>query len=581
MKIKSTLTGALYEFTPANKGNQERYTCPECSPYRKKKSDKCFAWNAQNNIGYCHNCNGSFYIFNPIEKHEFQVPEWKNETKLTDKAVKWFTGRMISQSTLNKMKIYSDVSFMPQFGKEIETICFPFFFQEKLYNIKYRGPNKSFKLFSGAELIFYNMDSLLEHDSIIITEGEIDALSFIECDFENVISVPNGANNKLEYFDTYYDFFETIRRFYLAVDQDTKGIELRDEFIRRLGPEKCFIINFKDCKDANEYLTKYGGFEFKNLIEDAKPVPTKGIVTVENIYNDIRDLWVNGVGSGFKLDEPFDKYITWETGRLAIVTGIPSSGKSEFVDYIITKMNLKYGWKVAYFTPENYPLKYHYGKLFEKIIGKRFRNGKANEMEFEMGFEYIKENFYYIMNEDDFTVDSIINNAKTLVKTRGVRVVVIDPYNKMDHQYSDSETQYISRFLDKLINFAKFNDVLLFLVAHPRKMDKDTIGKIKVPSLYDISGSANFYNKTDYGIVVHRQTNENQIMMDKVEVHFSKIKFKHLGNQGIQDLYYDQETGRFGEMSAINKDNWLVGKVEQQMIKYEKEWEQTEGPAPF
>ena len=244
-------------------------------------------------------------------------------------------------------------------------------------------------------------------------------------------------------------------------------------------------------------------------------------------------------------------------------------------------MNLKYGWKVAYFTPENYPLKYHYGKLFEKIIGKRFRNGKANEMEFEMGFEYIKENFYYIMNEDDFTVDSIINNAKTLVKTRGVRVVVIDPYNKMDHQYSDSETQYISRFLDKLINFAKFNDVLLFLVAHPRKMDKDTIGKIKVPSLYDISGSANFYNKTDYGIVVHRQTNENQIMMDKVEVHFSKIKFKHLGNQGIQDLYYDQETGRFGEMSAINKDNWLVGKVEQQMIKYEKEWEQTEGPAPF
>jgi twinkle protein len=580
MKIKSTITGALYEFSPVNKNNQERYVCPECSQYRKKKNDKCFAWNAQSNVGYCHNCNGSFYVFNPIKKHEFQAPEWKNETKLTDKAVKWFTGRMISQSTLNKMKIYSDVSFMPQFGKEIETICFPFFFQEKLYNIKYRGPNKSFKLFSGAELIFYNMDALLNHDSIIITEGEIDALSFIQCEFDNVVSVPNGANNKLEYLDAYYDLFEPIKRFYLAVDQDTKGIELRDEFIRRLGSEKCFIINFKDCKDANEYLTKYGGFEFRNLVEDAKPVPTKGIVTVENIYNDIRDLWVNGVGSGFKLDEPFDKYITWETGRLAIVTGIPSSGKSEFVDYVITKMNLKYGWRVAYFTPENYPLKYHYGKLFEKIIGKRFRNGKANEVEFEMAFEYIKDNFYYIMNEDDFTVDSIINNAKTLVKTRGVKVVVIDPYNKMDHQYSDSETQYISRFLDKLINFAKFNDVLLFLVAHPRKMDKDTIGKIKVPSLYDISGSANFYNKTDYGIVVHRQTNEDQIMMDKIEVHFSKIKFKHLGNQGIQDLYYDQETGRFGEMSAINKDNWLSGKVEQQIIKHEFQWEQTD-KVPF
>jgi twinkle protein len=167
-----------------------------------------------------------------------------------------------------------------------------------------------------------------------------------------------------------------------------------------------------------------------------------------------------------------------------------------------------------------------------------------------------------------------------LVKTRGVKVVVIDPYNKLDHQYSDSETQYISRFLDKLINFAKFHDVLVFLVAHPRKMDKDGENKTRVPSLYDISGSANFYNKTDYGIIVHRDTDGNNTMVDKVRVYFSKIKFKHLGKQGMAQLMYDKETGRF-YTSVPDTGNWLKDEIKQQVIDYtEPLWNQSETP-PF
>lgn len=245
MKIKSTLTNALYEFVPNGKTDQERYTCPECSHLRKKKSDKCFAWNSKEDIGYCHNCGSSFYVFKPSEK-QYTVPEWRNITRLSDKAVHWFTGRMISQGTLVKMKIYSDNVYMPQFEKEIETICFPFFFQGRLVNIKYRGANKSFKLHTGSELIFYNQDAILDNDEIIIVEGEIDALSFIQCGFNNVISVPNGANKNLEYLDTYHELFDKVKRIYLATDQDTKGIELRDELARRLGADRCSLVNFKD-----------------------------------------------------------------------------------------------------------------------------------------------------------------------------------------------------------------------------------------------------------------------------------------------------------------------------------------------
>jgi len=442
------------------------------------------------------------------------------------------------------MRVYSDVEFMPQLEKDVEVICFPFFFQDSLVNIKYRGPGKSFKLSSGSELIFYNQDALLNSESVIIVEGEIDALSFIECGFENVISVPNGANLKLEYLDNYISLFDNIKTIYLATDQDTKGIELRDELIRRFGAEKCFIISFKDCKDANEYLIKYGS-DFHKLISDAVPVPVKGIVTIDSLQNDIYSFYKDGISPGKSLNESFDELIRWETGRLAVISGIPSSGKSEFVDFLITKMNLLYGWKAAFFTPENFPLKYHYAKIFEKLIGKKFSSQISNEMEFDMALEFIRDNYFYIMNEDDCTVDTVLKAAKILVKTKGIKVLVIDPYNRLEHQFKDSETQYISRFLDKLTMFAKLNDVLIFLVAHPRKMDREANGKLKVPTLYDINGSSNSYNKADYGFTVHRKTYEKNVLMNEIEIHWQKVKFKYLGNGGVSELKNNFVNGRF------------------------------------
>ena len=579
MKIKSTATGAIYSFEAKSNG-EERQVCPECSEYRKKKTDKCFAWNNKREMGYCHNCNASFYVYNPSERQSFIAPAWENKTELTDKAVKYFTGRMISQTTLNKMKIYSDVTFMPQHNQNVEVICFPFFFQEKLINIKYRGALKSFKLFSGAELIFYNQDALLEGDDIIIVEGEIDALSFIECGIDNVVSVPNGANVKLEYMDNYHQLFDNKKRIYIGVDQDTKGIELRDELIRRLGAEKCILINYKDCKDANEYLLTYGGLEFGNLIKDARPVPVKGVITSDSISTEIISLFDGAGKLGIEIGEPFDKNIKWETGRLAIVTGIPSSGKSEFVDYITVKLNLKHNWRCAYFTPENYPLKYHYAKLYEKIIGKRFHHSSSSSMEFDMAYDHIRDNFFYILDEEDFSVDTMLTAAKSLIRTKGIKVLVIDPYNRLEHQHTDSETQYISRFLDKLTNFARFNDILVFLVAHPRKMDRDALGKLKTPTLYDISGSANFYNKADYGFTVHRKTSDDNTPLNEVEVHWQKIKFKYLGEPGISALSYNHQNGRFQEKGNWNNKNWLVESTEQSIIHYDSHFINDKEP-PF
>jgi len=559
MKIQSANTKTIYNLD-IDLGTKKDYLCPECSGSRRKNSKKDLWYYPDTKLMFCHHCETTFFEYKPYEsKKQYVVPEWRNKTDLTDKAVKYFEGRMISQKTLIKMKVFSDVEFMPQLKDKVEVICFPYFIDGVQKNIKFRGAKKSFKLVSGAELIWYNFDALKENKEIIICEGEMDALTWIENGYDNVISVPAGANKKLEFLDSSIELFNHIDKIYLSNDNDSKGIELRDELARRLGAEKCNIINLKQYKDSNDYFIGEGGIEFKDLIKNSKIVPIKGIVKIDEIYNEIVDLYEKGLQPGLRLEnEDIDKFITWESGRLAIVSGVPGSGKSEFVDYLVSRLNLLYGWKAGFFTIENYPMKNHYAKIHKKYSGQKFHKD-FDTTDFLNIYEYIKDNYYYILNEEDLTIDSILESAKGLVKQKGIKILVIDPYNKLDHLYkkSETETKYISRFLDKLTNFAKFNNVLVFLIAHPRKMLKG-----EIPSLYDISGSAHFYNKADYGFTVHRIRDKDNLMINQVEVYWQKIRFMHLGEQGVSNLKYNYNNGRFenndSDVDHWDNSNWLV-----------------------
>jgi len=560
IKIVSLSTNNTYEIF-ASRSGENYMPCPECSKNRKKQKAKCFSWNNEKQQGKCHNCEASFVLWRPTEKEkEFTAPVWKNKTDISDKVVKWFEGRMISQKTLIDMKIYSDNEYMPQTGKEESVICFPFFNETKLINIKYRDGAKNFKLVSGAELILYNINGIKNCKTAIIVEGEIDCLSYIQVGLTNCVSVPNGAGSNTEYLDKYFELFQEKESIYIATDNDSKGIDLRNELIRRLGQEKCLIVNYKDKKDANEYLCTYGGLALQDTIKNAIEIPVQGIIKLSNQYDDIYNLFTKGLEKGAILGIPeLDAIVSWELGRLAVITGIPSHGKSEWLDFVLTKLNVIHGWKIGYFSPENYPIKYHYSKICSKITGKEFKAGFISNTEYEDTFEYIKDNFFFIYPEDDMSFNSIIEKAKYLVKRNGIKVLVIDPYNKIEHlkDKGENETEYISRFLDKLVTFARTFNVLVCLVAHPRKMPKEQGGKYEVPNLYDINGSANFYNKCDYGISIYRMMNENE-----VHIHILKVKFKHLGDGGTIQMKYNYRNGRYERFeSDVNQwdySNYLL-----------------------
>ena len=552
MKVVSLNTKTIYEIhLPVN--GENNIPCPECNNDRKKKNKKSLRFNSVTKVGFCHHCQTRFMENKPMrEQKTYKVPEYKNITDLSDKAVKYFAGRGISQQTLKDLKVYSDRG-----TTGTEAICFPYFRSGKLVNIKWRFPEKKFMLEAGAELIFWNYDVIAENKSVVVVEGEIDLLSLYESGVKNVISVPNGAGST-DYIDECIELFDAVEKVILCTDNDIAGLRLKDDLIRRFGIEKCYTVNLLECKDANEFLIAHGGFELKEVILKAEPIPIEGVVNLDDIYSDTYKMYLEGMppGVGINIQE-FDSLVTWETKRVLVVTGIPSHGKSEFLDYLLVRLNMLHKWKVGYFSPENFPVQYHISKLICKISGKSFKPEYLSAEDFERCYEFVQNNYFFIYPKEGFNMENILSAAKQLIKKYGIRTFVIDPWNKVEHlrEHHESETEYISRILDKLSIFAKVNDILVVVVAHPYKMKKEKDGtKFEVPNLYDISGSAHWYNKPDYGMIVYRdfETGHSRIIVQKV-------KFKHLGPGGECTLNYNNVNGRYESTYSSNHsyDNYL------------------------
>jgi len=533
--------------------------CPQCRDNRHDKHDKSLSVDLATGMFNCHYCGWAgcaaekredwkkpFYNPRPLvrQKPEYKKPSTTGNTAISSKALAWFAGRAIDEKTLQIMRITEGEEWMPQKNGKANTIQFNYYHNGELVNTKFRTGDKYFKLVAGAELLPYNIDAIKGQKECIITEGEIDALSFIACGRMDVVSVPNGANANLSYLDDYIEeYFDDKTTIFIAADTDSKGVALRDELLRRFGADRCRIIEYGEgCKDANEHLMKFGKKSLLQCIENAPEVKVEGVFTVSDFEQSLDALFEEGLKKGVTIGhDNFDRLCSFETKRLCIVTGIPSSGKSEFIDELAEKLNMRYGWRFAYFSPENAPLAYHASKLIEKFTGKKFGKATLGFGEYKQVKEHLENNFFFISPQDNFRIDTILEKALFLVRRKGIKSLVIDPYNRLESQQGNrSETQYISEFLDKLTNFAQINDVLVILMAHPTKQPKNKDGVVEAPTLYDISGSANFYNKADFGITVHRNRLENS-----VEVHVQKVKFKHLGECGVCYFKYNINNGRY------------------------------------
>ena len=526
--------------------------CPLCSSDRqpKNKKAKCSSYDWERGLGTCHNCNSTFQLHTYQRKGAsekvYTRPTNGVLPKTSSKVEAWFNERGITKQTLTELKVGEGKEFMPQTSTNENTIQFNYYVGDQLINVKYRDGRKNFKLYKGAEKVFYNINSVVGYDWCVITEGEMDVLALHEAGIKNCISVPNGAtlnNNNLDYLDNCIDYLEDKEKIILAVDQDEAGQTLRQEFIRRLGAEVCYLVDFNNCKDANEYLVKHGSDKLKNVINKATQVPLEGVSTLKDVEDDLKDFVKNGFKPGYQVGlHNFDNIFSTYTGQFITVTGIPSSGKSDFVDQMSIGYNKNYGWKTAFASPENQPTHLHVHKLMRKTWQDMPLPSDIDGNKWNQVAEHVNDNFFFI-DMDRYTLEGVLKKGAELVKRKGIKCLVIDPFNKIrDYNAGSADVNaYTLEYLTKIEMFAKKYDVLVIIVAHPTKMYKGQDGKIEEPTMYNIKGGGEWYDASYHGLLVHR---DYEAKTTKVKV--LKVKFQNLGENGAESFFtWEHKSGSF------------------------------------
>ena len=544
----------------------KRVQCPSCSSERKKYGSKDLAIHSTNDGWryFCHHCNiAGFVPFKTQRKTELNViPLRKFEsTKLQSQHYDFLKTRGISEQTADSMKLFPAEKYFQRLNRTTDSIGFPYFKNGQFISAKYRSiESKDFTQDSGGSHDFFGIDNIDLTKPVIIVEGEIDALTLMECGLTNVLSVPSGApikvsdgkvdaseDKRFSFVWNAFDMLSSVPYVTIATDTDTAGQALAEELARRIGKDKCRIATFP-FKDLNEAFLADGADLVKQIINNAEPYPVAGLSSASKFTDRLNDLWLKGTGKGVSTGYAnVDEIYTVVQGQLTIVTGYPSSGKSNFVDQLMVNLARTHDWKFALCSFENQP-EVHISRLMEVYKEKRFFDGtqRMTEAEKNEAFTWVEPHFMFLDSEgqEPSTIDSILERARIAVARTGIRGLVIDPYNYIENKGGQAEHEFISSMLTRMQTFAKAFGVHVWFVAHPSKITRSGMD-LPRPDGMAISGSMAWWAKADCGITVHRAKTE-------VEIAVWKCRYRWVGGQGETTLKYNRTTGTYYE----NKDTF-------------------------
>lgn len=579
--------------------------CPKCGPTRAHPNDPSLSVNTTDQIWKCHNCDwaGTLKQRDHIQQgREYVQKEWKtpNEqfyqstvsTALPPSVVEYFKRRGIPKDVL----VANEVGFglakswayqkdgqwkdhLDSRGVPSNAIYFPYRMDGKLVNVKSRLMDagnvvKDFRLTRGAQKILWGIDNIA--DDAIWVEGEVDLMTYHAVGLTNVVSVPNGASVS-EYLEACAPKLATVHRHILSVDGDPPGIELRDELANRLGKDICRYVTYPEgTKDANEVLLKYGPEAVLDLVKQARYFPVEGLIEIDSLADEILSYYEHGLPKGVSTGFPsLDQLFRLAPGSFYIFTGRPGMGKSSLIAQILLNVAQEEGWQIGIFSAEDSPTSAWIVKSLQRLTGKPFDLDAKNRMsrqDVAGGLRFLNDHFVPIVpTESTFSIDEVLRLARIAVYRRGIKVLLIDPWNELDHSVPRGmdRQDYISQVLSKIRIFGRQHDVLPILVAHPRKSTatakKEGDVKETIPDLDDISGSGHFRAKADIGIVVHRDimnTDGRQIF----KVINMKVRQPWHGRTGSVDLEFDPVTWQItdpkGEVASLKATGLSMANVD-------------------
>lgn len=541
---------------------QYRMFCPSCRPTRRNKLERSLSLSIESHqfMWKCWHCDEAGRAFT-FERRPMSPPpkpiQTDDLTDLTPEAKVYLESRGIHMHT-ELTNVRSCVKYFSKLQRETQAIAFVTRNEKGMItSIKYRSlEDKSFAA-QGSQGRYWNLENATPDKPLVITEGEMDALALQEAGIHNAVSVPSGApsssgtihresGGRFDYMASGEKLYASCGRVIIFTDQDEPGRALADELARRIGKHRCYFVMVPlDCKDANDVLLKHGKEKLKEIVEQAKPWPVAGLYDAVHYTEKVLDLYQKGAGKGVLTGlNAVDEIYTVAPGMVTVVTGVPSSGKSEFIDQLMVNLATREGWSFCVASFENPPER-HIVKLAEKHTGLPFFDGPSKRMDqtgLTAAIDWVSSHFLFIEAADGqpSTIDSILERASIAVMRKGVRGLVIDPYNFIEKTGKDTETEQVSDMLSKVKRFANSHEVHVWFVAHPQKMYRNPDGGTSIPTGYDILGSSHWFNKCDFGITVHRTEGATMVRC-------WKARFKWVAKNGDAYLTYDAVNGRYSD----------------------------------
>jgi twinkle protein len=512
------------QMTPPNGEGQSRSTCPKCSAYRKKKTQKCLSINHNTTEYFCHNPDCG--IKGMIQSKDLNIVVPKSVPKTykkprtlapvekTDKVLvnEWLIGRGIDAKNLPKGLVGAGKMYLRDI--EREDLCVIFNYNEGglLKNRKGRRiAEKQWAFSAGAELIPYNADAIRtaadEKSYLLITEGEIDALSWLSANVLNTISCPNGTKN-MHWLDKYMELFEEIPEVYIAYDNDKAGREAIKVLTGRFGADKVKIVKYPEGQDANQMLMEQGWESLRHIYADAENPPVEGLSSVNDHRDTAFEYLVNGYPTTYKtgISQDFDDAWTFYQPEVTLVTAPPSSGKSALVEAICTELSKRFGFRFGFLSGEK-PVPMHIKGMAHKYARFDVRD-KMDQATATEALNFLNEHLCYYTGKVN-KIDDILDVATSMVKRYGISGFVIDNWSVLEDspKAGSNSHELVGQLLNKCQAWAKKHFCHLFIVAHPKKMEM--LGdNYKMANGYDVSGSSHFFNLVDNGISLRRTQSE-------------------------------------------------------------------------
>lgn len=584
----------VYEFNPDDAYNFARHvgievkehggelffkTCPYCKPRATRGNVRTFSINLKTGQFKClrASCGISgnmvtlskdfdFSLGNEVDeyyrpkKRYKRLKQPKEAIKPKPEAIQYLESRGISEEVAKKYEITVQTSHP-------NILVFPFYDEKGVLQfVKYRktdfdkakDANKEWCEASTKPILFGMKQCDDSFDTLVLTEGQLDSLAVATAEIPNAVSVPTGAKG-FTWIPYCWDWLCKWKKIIVFGDFEKGSISLLDELAKRLKDrvEHVREDNYKDCKDANEILLKYGAEQVRKCVEESVKLPIDNVIDLADV-KELDPYSIEKIPTGIAdVDNLLCGGIPF--GVVTIVTGKSGKGKSTFVGQIITRA-LNKGDNVFVYSGEmpNY--------LFKNAIDFQIA-GPANVVE-EDRRDYVKR--YVRKSAKDKIVEwyrgkcmlydrtmvkdedtDLLNTIERMIVSQNVRVIVIDNLMTMINKtrVKGSKLEAQSEVSNALEDMARFYNVCIILVAHKRKDsgidDEDMDDSIRGDS--DIVNSA--------GVIIHYNVNKDENTMENYPRIISVTKNRVFGRTSYRGwkVHYDDKSKRiYGDHDDLN-----------------------------